>query len=133
MNTKTILSVICLITSFAVHAVDEKFFNALHQVEASGRTGKVIGDSGKALGPLQIHKAYFLDAAAFDKSLGKDYSKVQDLAFAKRVVRAYLKRYAPNAVKRNDYQTLARIHNGGPIGHKNEATVKYWAKVKRHI
>ena len=130
---KAILTTAVLFLSTSVYGVDEKFFNALHQVEASGRTGKVIGDSGKALGPLQIHRAYFLDAAAYDKSLGKDYSKVQDLAFAKRVVKAYLRRYAADAVKRNDYQTLARIHNGGPQGHKNAATMKYWQKVKNWI
>lgn len=133
MNTKAILTAVSLLLATSAYGIDEKFFKAIHQVESSGRTGKVIGDGGKALGPLQIHKAYFLDAAAYDKSLGKDYSKVEDLGFAKKVVKAYLKRYAPEAVKKNDYQTLARIHNGGPQGHKNAATVKYWQKVRERI
>jgi len=28
------------------------------------------------------------------------------------------------------YEILARIHNGGPIGWKKQATLKYWLKVK---
>ena len=133
MNMKLLAIAGAFVLAASAHATDEKFFKAIHFVEASGRTGKVIGDSGKALGPLQIHRAYFRDAAEFDPSLGKDYTKVQDLAFAKRVVKAYMKRYAPAAVKRNDYQTLARVHNGGPMGHKNPDTVKYWVKVKSRI
>jgi len=126
-----LLGLCCL--SVVSRAADEKLFAALHKVESGGRTGKIIGDNGRALGPLQIHKEYFLDAAAVDKTLGKDYSKVEDLSFAKRVVTAYLKRYAPTAYKTRDYQTLARIHNGGPAGHKKTATLKYWAKVKREL
>jgi len=31
------------------------------------------------------------------------------------------------------YEVLARIHNGGPLGWKKEATVKYWLKVKAEM
>jgi hypothetical protein len=57
---------------------------------------------------------------------------VAHLDYATRVVTAYLTRYARSAVERNDWQTLARVHNGGPAGTRRSATLSYWEKVKRH-
>ena len=51
---------------------------------------------------------------------------MRDQATAEAVVLAYWNRYAP----RYDLDTLARIHNGGPRGHKKTATDDYAAKVK---
>ena len=109
------------------HAVPpDSFFRALHIVETSGRTGPILGDGGKALGPLQIHKAYHADAR-----IGGDYSRCADLDYSRRVVSAYLQRYAPAAWAAGDVTTLARIHNGGPRGASKPATVNYAAKVTR--
>ncbi len=91
MNIKLWIASVGVGISLHANGTDNRFFNALHQVEASGRTGRVIGDGGKALGPVQIHRGYFKDAAEFDPSLGNDYNRVTDLAFAKKVVTAYLK------------------------------------------
>ena len=102
------------------------FFRALHIVETSGRTGAIIGDGGRALGPLQIHRAYHADAR-----IGGDYSRCADLDYSKRVVSAYLQRYAPAAWAAGDVTTLARVHNGGPRGASKPATVAYGAKVAR--
>ena len=102
------------------------FFRALHIVETSGRTGAILGDNGKALGPLQIHRAYHADAR-----IGGDYSRCADLDYSKRVVSAYLQRYAPQAWAAGDVTTLARIHNGGPRGATKPATVNYGNKVTR--
>ena len=30
-------------------------------------------------------------------------------------------------------EDMARMHNGGPNGHKNKATEKYWDKVKKEM
>lgn len=135
MNITSYITAVGLFVSSSLYgsSLDEKFVKAIHQVESSGRTGKVIGDGGKALGPLQIHKAYFKDAVSYDKSLKNDYSKVTDLGFAKKVMSAYLNKYAPDAVRNDDYETLARIHNGGPMGHRNPDTVDYWKKVKKNL
>lgn len=104
------------------------FFRALHIVETSGRTGPIIGDGGKALGPLQIHRAYHADSR-----VSGDYSRCSDLDYSKRVVAAYLQRYAPAAWAAGDVETLARVHNGGLTGHKKPSTVSYSLKVKRVI
>lgn len=101
------------------------FFRALHLVETSGRTGPILGDGGKALGPLQIHRAYHADSR-----VSGDYSRCADLDYSKRVVAAYLKRYAPQAWASGDVQTLARVHNGGPKGANKPATKSYATKVK---
>jgi hypothetical protein len=101
------------------------FFRALHIVETSGRTGPILGDGGKALGPLQIHKSYHTDSR-----VAGDYSRVSDLNYSVRVATAYLKRYAPAAWAAGDVETLARVHNGGPRGHLKPSTKGYAAKVK---
>ena len=107
-------------------APPDSFFRALHIVETGGKRGAIIGDGGRALGPLQIHRAYHADAR-----IGSDYSRCADLDYSKRVVTAYLQRYAPQAWAAGDVTTLARIHNGGPRGASKPATVAYGDKVAR--
>ena len=123
MKRLAILLALC-VTAHA--APPPSFFRALHIVETSGRTGAIIGDQGRALGPLQIHKAYHADAR-----IGGDYSRCADLDYSRRVVTAYLQRYAPQAWAAGDVVTLARIHNGGPKGATKTATVAYGDKVAR--
>ena len=60
---------------------------------------------------------------------------------AERVVRAYMSRYASGALRRlelgqgslKDVEMIARIHNGGPRGHRKQATLGYWGKVRRAL
>lgn len=122
MKLAALFLVLCATAQAAPPA---SFFRALHLVETSGRTGPILGDGGKALGPLQIHKSYHADSR-----VAGDYSRVADLDYAKRVATAYLKRYAPTAWAAGDVETLARVHNGGPRGHLKPATKSYGARVK---
>ena len=123
MKRLALLLALCATTHAAPPA---SFFRALHVVETSGRTGPIIGDNGRALGPLQIHKAYHADAR-----IGGDYSRCADLDYSRRVVTAYLQRYAPAAWAAGDVSTLARVHNGGPRGASKPATKSYGDKVAR--
>ena len=108
-------------------APSDSFWRALHLVETSGRTGPILGDGGRALGPLQIHRAYHADSR-----VAGDYSRCADLDYSKRVATAYLQRYAPAAAwAAGDVKTLARVHNGGPRGANKAATVAYGDKVAR--
>ena len=107
-------------------APPDSFFRALHLVETGGKRGAIIGDNGRALGPLQIHRAYHIDSR-----VAGDYSRCADLDYSKRVVTAYLQRYAPAAWANGDVNTLARIHNGGPRGASKPATIRYGEKVSR--
>jgi hypothetical protein len=120
------LALLFVLAATAQAAPPASFFRAIHIVETSGRTGAILGDNGKALGPLQIHRGYHADAR-----IGGDYSRCADLDYSKRVVSAYLQRYAPAAWAAGDVATLARIHNGGPRGASKSATVAYGDKVTR--
>jgi hypothetical protein len=107
-------------------APPDSFFRALHLVETGGKRGPIIGDNGRALGPLQIHRSYHADAR-----IAGAYDRCADLDYSRRVVSAYLQRYAPAAWASGDVTTLARIHNGGPRGASKPATIRYGAKVSR--
>ena len=120
------LALLLALAATAQAAPPDSFFRALHIVETGGKRGAILGDNGKALGPLQIHKAYHADAR-----IGGDYALCADLDYSKRVVSAYLQRYAPQAWAAGDVKTLARIHNGGPRGANKAATVAYGDKVAR--
>jgi hypothetical protein len=122
MKSTLLLLALCATAHAAPPA---SFFRALHIAETSGKRGPILGDNGKALGPLQIHRAYHADSR-----VAGDYSRVADLDYSKRVATAYLKRHAPAAWKAGDVETLARVHNGGPKGHLKQATKGYAAKVK---
>lgn len=103
----------------------DRVFYALHQVETSGRLGPILGDGGRALGPLQIHEVYHLDSG-----VPGAYSRCADLDYSRSVVRAYMARYATarRLGRPVTPEDIARIHNGGPNGYKKKATLKYAKK-----
>lgn len=113
-----------------VYGQSAKFLNAVRMVESSGNDS-AVGDGGAAIGPFQIHRAYWRDAVEYDRTLlSGEYTDCFRRDYAEKVVRAYLKRYAP---KDASDEVLARIHNGGPRGHLKTATRKYWVRVKAEI
>lgn len=123
---KHILILIALALT-AQAAPDDSFFRALHIVETSGKLGPTLGDQGRSLGPLQISRAYHKDSRVGNDS---DYMRCADLEYSKRVVTAYLQRYAPQAWAAGDVETLARVHNGGVRGASKPATKAYAVRVK---
>ena len=120
------LALLLALASAAHAAPPESFWRALHVVETGGRQGPILGDNGRSLGPLQISRAYFTDSR-----VAGTYEQVADLPFARRVVSAYLQRYAAKAWAAGDVETLARIHNGGVRGDRKQATINYGKKVLR--
>jgi hypothetical protein len=101
--------------------------DAIRQVETGGHRdpANAVGDGGKAIGPYQIWATFWADAVEHDPSLvanGETHQSVRNAAYAERVVMAYWSRYAPSW----DAQTLSRIHNGGPKGHRRKATLNAW-------
>ena len=88
------------------------------------------GDGGKAIGPLQIHRACFEDV----RRPGEKYTDCKRLDFSVQVFRRYMKRYATKQrLGRVTDEAKARIWNGGPMGHRRFATKNYWAKVQRAL
>lgn len=125
-----VLSLACSQAKAQVNDVDlDRLVQAICQVETGGEAdpANAVGDNGKAIGPYQIHKAYWIDATQYDKSIGGTYADCKNKAYATKVVMAYLRRYAPKFATLED---LARQHNGGPKGHRKDATLAYWAKVQ---
>jgi hypothetical protein len=103
--------------------------DAIRTVETGGEADpdRAIGDKGRALGAYQIHRGYWLDATEKDATLrALGYESVTNREIAERVVIAYLTRYAPDW----KLDTVARIHNGGPRGHKKDSTLDYARKVR---
>jgi len=109
----------------------QKFLNAEIQVESSGRDN-AVGDNGRAIGCLQIHRTCWEDARQFDSSLGnyQNYSNCFNREYSCRVMSAYLHRYCPDAIRNNDFETMARVWNGGSNGRNSTRTLDYWRKVK---
>ena len=101
--------------------------SALIMVESSNND-LAIGDQGRAIGCLQIHKAVVVDV---NRITGSHY-RHQDMtnrAQARAVCQAYLTHYGRGA----STEQLARRWNGGPAGDRKSATEAYWAKVKKHL
>jgi len=101
--------------------------SALMLVESSNND-LAIGDQGRAIGCLQIHKAVVLDV---NRITGSHY-RHQDMTNrvqARAVCQAYLIHYGRGATT----EQLARRWNGGPTGDRKTATEAYWAKVKKEL
>lgn len=121
-----------LLLSFSVAAASgadlNKFLDALAKVESSGNT-KAINRKETALGIYQIRPAYFKDSGV--KGNHADVFKPE---VAKKVVLQYFKKYEPTALKNLDFETLARLHNGGCGWRKHkDATNNYWKKIQKNL
>jgi hypothetical protein len=101
--------------------------SALIMVESSNND-LAIGDQGRAIGCLQIHRAVVLDV---NRITGSHYrwESMTNRVQARAVCEAYLKHYGRGA----STEQLARRWNGGPTGDRKTATAAYWAKVEKAI
>ena len=131
---KNILALLTAITVSASGADFNDFCKALAKVESSGNP-LAYNKAERAIGLLQIRPAYFKDAQAFDSELSRfSHKDCYNPQVAKRVVWAYMSKYEPTALKSNDFQVLARTHNGGCGFRKNlKLTNGYWSKVAKHL
>lgn len=113
----------------------EEFANAIHQVETSGRTGPILSDKGKSLGPLCITKLCWEDVK---KQVGGVYSDCADLNYSKTVLYFYCKKYEKDAFLLGNWENCAKLWNAGPSWRKKSPEVqkkldKYWLKVKSKL
>lgn len=106
---------------------------AIRFVESGGRDDVADGDGGRAIGPYQIHRVYWQDAVEFAPELDGSYQDCRQRAYAERVIAAYMERYAPDAWRAGDAETIARVHNGGPQGAAKAATAGYWQRVRARL
>jgi len=106
---------------------------ALRQVETSGRENSPDGDGGLAIGPYQIHEAYWRDAVEFAPAIGGGYQDCRQREYAEKIIEAFMTRWVPRPWAEGDAEVIARVHNGGPTGFRNEATLGYWRRVRRYL
>jgi hypothetical protein len=104
--------------------------DAIRAVETGGHPNpaKAVGDGGRSLGPYQISRQYWRDSGVRGR-----YQWVRNRAYAERVMIAYWQRHCPGALAKPDWQTLARVHNGGPDGSRVRQTRDYWHRVRRQM
>jgi hypothetical protein len=123
--------------SHSIKPLPSEVIRAINMVEAGGRKVNVpTGDHGKALGPFQIHKPYWIDALEYNPTLktidGKPatWNDCNNYDYAVKVVNAYMNRYAKkyigNTLQDTDVMKIALKHNGG--GDPN-----YTAKIKKAL
>lgn len=100
---------------------------ALIAVESSGND-HAVGDSGQAIGCLQIHEKVIEDV---NRIYGTTYQLAHrlDRQMSLRICELYLKHWGSKLPRIPTLEDYARIWNGGPQGWKNAATKRYWAKV----
>ena len=101
--------------------------SALIIVESSGND-LAIGDGGRAIGPLQIHRGVVLDVNRIT-GLSYRHQDMTNRAKARAVCEAYLRHYGRGATP----EQLARRWNGGPRGDTKTATEAYWRKVQKAL
>ena len=110
-----------------------KLLAAMCEVESNGDCSK-IGKVGE-IGCYQIRECYWIDALEHDPSIGGEYEDVIDREYAEKCIYAYWDRYATEKRLGRPVtdEDRAKIHNGGPNGHKKDATMKYWNKIKKEL
>ncbi len=103
----------------------EELLDAIAKVESQSNP-KAVGDGGRAIGSYQIHRLYWVDGTKF-LDVDWTYDQAKDPVKARAVVRAYLSHYG----RGRSLLDKARIHNGGPRGHRKKATLAYARKIAR--
>ena len=108
-----------------------ELLTAMCEVESNGDCSK-IGKVGE-LGCYQIRECFWIDALEHDPSIGGEYEDVIDREYAEKCIHAYWDRYATEKRLGRPVtdKDRARMHNGGPKGHKKTSTIKYWNKIQK--
>jgi len=101
-----------------------RLLDAIRFVESGGRDD-AVGDGGRSRGPYQIGVAYWRDGCEAGRVQWDYHASVWSRARSEQVMRWYWKRHGATT----DAQR-ARMHNGGPRGHRRPSTLTYWRRVR---
>jgi len=112
----------------------------LIQIESEGNNN-AIGDGGKAVGCLQIHKIMVDDVNRIQslkfKDCSEDYYQYKDRLnriTSRMMCEDYLNHYGVKRINKDNTELqnlviLGRMWNGGPQGYKKKATLPYAKKI----
>jgi len=145
MKVKYILAILALAAIPASAQNIEGLITALVKTESNGNAA-AIGDRGKALGILQIHKVMVND---FNRISGKNYKhsdmfdKAKSLETARTVLGFYSKYIETTTGRKATQKELAFIWNGGgaswtrasnPINDTKQRNLeRYWNKIAKNL
>jgi len=107
----------------------------LCQIE-SGNDPNAIGDNGRAVGILQIHKIMVDDVNRIKCRHVWDYERRYSPFHSRLMCKTYMKHYAPSRIEKHYAEVenliiLGRIWNGGPMGYLKKSTEAYGEKVRK--
>jgi hypothetical protein len=112
---------------------------ALIAVESGGDVN-AVGDSGKAVGCLQIHPVMVDECnRILHRKFGEQEFRftLKDRRFestSRNMAITYLRYWGESYQRKTGnaptYETYARLWNGGPAGYRKAATDAYWRKVR---
>lgn len=144
----SVLLAAVLIAAAGKEAQDEAWLRPLFRAIRLQETGSekdpvnAVGDRTlkyKAYGPYQIRYPYWWDAHHKGKlqvskklvaeflETARSYPKSED------TMKKYWRRYASAALRTQNLEALARVHNGGPGWRNAPQTKKYWEGVRRGL
>ena len=131
-----LLSCLAMVSTLEGSGMDSsscKLLDAICKIESNGDCSK-IGKVGE-LGCYQIRECFWIDALEHDPSIGGVYEDVIDREYAEKCILAYWDRYATEKRLNRPVtdKDRARMHNGGPNGHKKTSTIKYWNKIQNEL
>jgi hypothetical protein len=100
----------------------------------SGGNDLAIGDGGRSVGAYQISRGTVSDV---NRIYGTRFSwtGMTNREHAGTVFRLYVSTYCTERRlgRTPTEQDVARVWNGGPLGHTRKSTAAYWKRVKREI
>jgi len=111
---------------------EEQVLELIWLAETDGQYDPPDGGGGTSIGPFQISRAYWQDAREQDPSIPDDYELCRIYPMGAQVVKAYMLRWVPEAWAARDLETIARIHNGGPMGMTRVSTIPFWTRVRAY-
>ena len=123
------MTLFAVLLAMAAHSEpSDKLIDSMVKVESKG-INTAIGDKGRAVGILQIHKCVVDDV---NRQLKTKYTYADrwNEAKSREICQKYLLIYGGKNATDEKY---ARIWNGGPQGHKKISTRKYWSKVQSEL
>lgn len=124
--------ILCGVVVSATPPADDlrPLLDAIRMTETGGTSdsANAAGDHGRSIGPYQISRKYWIDSGA-----GGTWETCRNAAVAERTMISYWRRHCPNALRQRSWEVLARVHNGGPNGHRRAATSQYWRAVRHRL